>query len=300
MIAIKRMNECSIADITKAWNRGFEGYFVPVTMTEEQVVQRLGTESYSLSLSVVAYDGDEPIGLVASGLRAINGQTIAWNGGTGVATEYRRQGVGRQLMQTTLDLYRQADVDIATLEAISKNEKAIALYQQLGYDTVDRLLFWQRTDALPEDAFGVKQGDTYRVRRLLPQQTATLPFYWADAPWQNQWPSLRDAEALVVEDSQGAPVGYALYKRALNDAGKVAAIVLRQCAAQPDHPDAEAILRVALHHLYAPADGECRRSTFNLPASQTLLLHVLQDAGFGPSDTEQVLMIRKMEKGASA
>lgn len=298
MVTLKKMSDCSISDITKAWNRGFEGYFIPVSMTEESIVQRFGAESYKLSLSIVAYDGDEPIGLVANGMRTINGRTVAWNGGTGVAAEYRRQGVGRQLMQATLDLYREAGVDEATLEAISKNHKAIALYQQLGYDVVDHLLFWEHTGALPDDAFAVQHADPYRVSSVLPQKTASLSFYQADVPWQNHWPSLRDGEALIVEDGQG-PVGYALYKRMLNEQGNVAAIVLRQCVARPDHPDAETILRVALHHLYAPGKVECRRSTFNLPASQKLLLGVLESAGFGPTETEQVYMIRKMEKGAA-
>ncbi|WP_400162193.1 GNAT family N-acetyltransferase [Brevibacillus sp. TJ4] len=298
MITIKRMQVCSIADITKAWNRGFEGYFIPVSMTEELLLQRLAAESYVPSLSVVAYDGDEPIGLVANGLRTIDGKTVAWNGGTGVASAYRRRGVGRRLMEASFELYREAGVEVATLEAISKNEQAIALYQQLGYEIVDRLLFWQRTDALSEDAFRVGQVASYQVKTVLPQETARLSFYRADVPWQNHWTSLRDAEALAVEDSAGSPVGYALYKRMWNEQGEVTAIVLRQCVAQPDHPDAETILRLALDRLYAPAELACRRSTFNLPASHSMLLRVLEDAGFGATETEQVLMVRNMEKAA--
>lgn len=296
MISIKRMSDCTFAEVTKAWNRGFEGYFFPVTMTEEILVQRLGAEGYILSLSVVAFDDGEPIGVVASGLRTIDGRKIAWNGGTGVATEYRRQGVGRQLMQATLDLYREAEVDEAVLEAISQNEKAIALYEQLGYEVVDRLLFWQRTDTLPATPFGDVAKSPYQARHVIAQEVANLPFYQSKAPWQNQWPSLRDAEALLVEDEEGLPVGYAMFRRMMNDEGKVTAIVLRQCEAQQDHPDAETILRFALTHVYAPFELECRRSTFNLPASQEALLGILESAGFGPSGTEQVYMIKQMAK----
>ncbi|TGV13074.1 GNAT family N-acetyltransferase, partial [Mesorhizobium sp. M00.F.Ca.ET.186.01.1.1] len=152
MITIKRMSDCTFAEVTKAWNRGFEGYFVSIVMTEEMLVQRLGNEGYVMGLSVVAFDGEEPIGLVASGLRTIGGKKVAWNGGTGVATEYRRQGVGRQLIDATLELYKEAGVQVATLEAMSQNSKAIALYEQKGYEVVDRLLFWQRIGPLPEHA----------------------------------------------------------------------------------------------------------------------------------------------------
>lgn len=296
MITIKRMSDCTFAEVTKAWNRGFEGYFFPIAMTEEMLVQRLGAEGYVLNLSVVAFDGQEPVGLVASGLRTINGRKVAWNGGTGVATAYRRQGVGRQLMGETLALYQEAGVHDATLEAISENVKAIALYEQLGYEVVDRLLFWQRTDALSADHFGAGVADgRYRVRHVLAQEASGLAFYQADAPWQNQWQSMRDGEALLVEDAQGQAVGYAMYKRMANDEGKISAIVLRHCVAQPGHADADTILRVALSELYAPHELECRRSTFNLPASQEQLLQILQEAGFGPSGTEQVYMVKKMK-----
>lgn len=300
MIAIKQMSDCTFAEVTKAWNRGFEGYFFPVALTEELLVQRLGAEGYSLGLSVVAFDGEEPIGLVASGLRTVNGRKIAWNGGTGVATAYRRQGVGRQLMAATLELYREAGVDDAILEAISQNDKAIALYRQLGYEIVDRLVFWQRTDALPGDLFGTGRESAYRVRPILAQEVSVLPFYRTDAPWQNQWQSMRDGEALLVEDERGQAVGYAMYKRAVNEEGKIAAIVLRQCEAQPGHGDEEAILRAALRELYGPSELECRRSTFNLPASQERLLGILEEAGFSSSGTEQVYMVKKMNASESS
>ncbi|NTU21625.1 GNAT family N-acetyltransferase [Brevibacillus sp. HB1.2] len=295
MITIKRMSDCTFAEVTKAWNRGFEGYFIEFTMTEEMLVQRLGGEGYVLSLSVVAFDGTEPIGVVASGMRTIAGRKVAWNGGTGVATEYRRQGVGKQLIEATLDLYREAGVEVATLEALSQNTKAIALYEQKGYDVVDRLLFLQQSGPLAENAFQTNVQADYRVRRILAPEVAMLPFYVTDVPWQNYWLNLRDAQAVLIEDREGQAVGYAMYKCSINEEGKVSGIVLRQCVAQPEHPDAQDILKTALAHVYGPLAHDCRRSTFNLRAADTLLVESLQAAGFSPSETEQVFMIKQME-----
>ncbi|MDR4997720.1 GNAT family N-acetyltransferase [Brevibacillus parabrevis] len=295
MITIKRMSDCTFAEVTKAWNRGFEGYFVSIVMTEEMLVQRLGNEGYVMGLSVVAFDGEEPIGLVASGLRTIGGKKVAWNGGTGVATEYRRQGVGRQLIDATLELYKEAGVQVAILEAMSQNSKAIALYEQKGYEVVDRLLFWQRIGPLPEHAFGASTKPEYRIRPIVTQEVTALPFYDGDVAWQNQWQSLRDAQAVMVEDGAGQAVGYALYKSMVNEAGQVSNIVLRQCVAQPGHSDARNILSAALARVYAPYASDCKRSTFNLRASEGLLLEILESAGFGPSETEQVYMVMQME-----
>ncbi|MFS0557590.1 GNAT family N-acetyltransferase [Brevibacillus sp. 179-C9.3 HS] len=295
MITIKRMSDCTFAEVTKAWNRGFEGYFIEFTMTEEMLVQRLGGEGYVLSLSVVAFDGTEPIGVVASGMRTIAGRKVAWNGGTGVATEYRRQGVGKQLMDATLDVYREAGVEVATLEALSQNTKAIALYEQKGYEVVDRLLFLQQNGPLAENAFQTNLQADYQVRRILAPEAAMLPFYVTDVPWQNYWLNLRDAQAVLVEDREGQAVGYAMYKCSVNEEDKVSGIVLRQCVAQPERPDAQDILKTALAHVYGPLEHDCRRSTFNLRASDTSLVDILEAAGFVPSETEQVYMVKQME-----
>ncbi|MEJ8544249.1 GNAT family N-acetyltransferase [Brevibacillus borstelensis] len=295
-ITIKRFPECTLSEITEAWNRGFEGYYFPVAMTVESLMQRLGTEGYTASLSVVAFANGAPVGLVASGVRTVGGKKVAWNGGTGVATEYRRQGVAKSLMEATLALYREAEVQLATLEAVSQNDKAISLYRQLGYEVIDKLLFWQHNEAFAiEHPFGDPASFPYRIRRGVPQEAASLSFYPASTPWQNQWQGLRDGEAAFVEDDTGQTVAYALYKRTWDEEGKLASITLRQCAYQPDREDAEEIVRFALAHVYAPFDYTCRRGTFNFPASQETVLRVLEQAGFASSGTEQVFMVRQME-----
>ncbi|QQE76721.1 GNAT family N-acetyltransferase [Brevibacillus composti] len=295
MISIKRFPACTLDEITMAWNRGFEGYYFPITMTVETMMQRLGTEGYTSSLSVVAFADGEPVGLAASGVRTVGGKKIAWNGGTGVKTEYRRQGVGRKLMEATLDLYREEGVHLATLEAVSQNDKAIALYRQLGYEIKDRLLFWQHTEPFVGDPFGDLSAHPYRIRRGIPQEAAALSFYPELIPWQNQWQSLRDGEAIFAEDPAGEVVGYVLFRRTFDEEGKLASITLRQCACQPERSDREEIVRVLLGHAYAPLSAPCRRGTFNLPASEEWVLRVLEQAGFAPSGTEQVYMVRPME-----
>jgi GNAT superfamily N-acetyltransferase len=295
MITIKRLSECTFDEATRAWNRGFEGYYFDATATVERFTHRLGTEGLSPALSVVAFVDGEPIGLVLSGVRMIEGKKVAWNGGTGVATEYRRQGVGRKMMEAALSIYREEGVDIATLEAFRQNEKAIALYQQLGYKIVDRLLFLQNTEAFAGDPFAAGSQSEYVCKHSIPQDVRSLSYYHSMAPWQTQWAGIRDGEAVLVQEQNGETVGYALYKRTFDESGKLASIVLFQCCASPEREDREAIVRFALSRVFGPFDQACRRTSFNFPASNELVVNVLQQAGFQPS-TEQVYMIRMMEK----
>ncbi|MCK9910183.1 GNAT family N-acetyltransferase, partial [Microbacteriaceae bacterium K1510] len=117
LITIKRLSECTFEEGTKAWNRGFEGYYFDATSTVDRFTARLGMEGLSPALSVVGFVDGEPVGLVLTGVRTIDGKKVAWNGGTGVATEFRHQGVGRELMAALLEIYRQEGIHMAILEA---------------------------------------------------------------------------------------------------------------------------------------------------------------------------------------
>ncbi len=138
---IKKLSQCTLDEALKAWNDGFEGYFVPIQLNAEAFLNRLVGEGLSPNHSIVAFDENRPVGIVLNGFRIVNGKKISWNGGTGVATDYRGKGVSRALMEETLAIYKQENVDIATLEVIKENERAIKLYEKYGYEISDHLLF---------------------------------------------------------------------------------------------------------------------------------------------------------------
>ncbi|MGE5701016.1 MAG: GNAT family N-acetyltransferase [Clostridia bacterium] len=293
MIVIKKLSECTFLQAVEAWNRGFEGYVFDATTTVDKFITRFGAEGLSSDLSIVAFIDDQPAGLVLSGVRTIDGKKVAWNGGTGVANEYRRQGVGRALMRALLDVYREAGIDIAILEAFRQNEKAIGLYKQMGYTVTDQLLFLQSSEAFANDPFQSAEKLPYELKHGIPQDVSKLSFYNGMAPWQTQWQGVRDGESLIAYDADGTPIGYAIYKRAFDETGKLVAITLSQCEIQPEREDREQIVRFLLSHLFRPWDAACRRTSFNLPASNELVVNVLQSGGFTLS-MEQVYMKKDM------
>lgn len=293
MIQIKRLSECTLEQALQAWNDGFKGYFIDATTTIDAFTARLGKEGLSPALSVVAFAGEQAIGLLLSGVRTINGKKVAWNGGTGVAPEFRSQGVGKLLVDAALKIYREEQVAIATLEAISQNEKAIALYQKMGYEVIDRLLFLQRDGALPETAFSTGNGRSYEIKRGLAQDVKTLPFYKGMSPWQTQWSSAASGESVIAFDCSGEAVGYSLFIRAFDDEGKLLRITLLQCEAKPDREDADDILRRLLQETNTPFEASVTRGTFNFPASNEKVCELLKEAGFEQKN-EQVNMVRYM------
>ncbi|WP_188646631.1 GNAT family N-acetyltransferase [Marinithermofilum abyssi] len=272
------------AECLQSWNDGFQGYFLPMTMTEEQYISRLHHEGLSLSHSLIAFDGGQPIGCVLSGFRQIAGQKVAWNGGTGVAPDYRRKGVGRRLMTAMLEHYRAEGADLALLEAIAENEGAIALYQQLGYRRMEELAIWKKEGMKEENVFAAP-SPSFDTEIVPPHHIAKIPFYRRLAPWQTQWQSNLHGHGLIVKDEQGETIGYALYRHARDNQGALQRILLLQCEARPGHPDADAILGSALHRVFKPEESYTFGMVLNQPPC-TELAAILEEAGFQPASRQ--------------
>ncbi|MCQ5365546.1 GNAT family N-acetyltransferase [Anoxybacillus salavatliensis] len=290
MLQIKRLSECTLEEAVRAWNAGFEGYYFPIQLTIESFLHRLVGEGLSPTLSIIAFYHNEPVGIVLNGVRECKGTSMAWNGGTGVAPAFRKTGIGKALMEATLNIYQEAGVELATLEAISENERAIALYQKFGYEIVDELEYLQSQEAVPhflDDA-------TFQVETTVPQQISLLPFYKGRHPWQTQWQSAKDGEALLVKDERGCNIGYAYYRRVFDATGKHEKTVLYQCEADSERNDTEHILRVLFSKIFSAHPDKVVKVVPNVPiAHSSATYSLLKEIGFQPI-VKQVWMQKRM------
>ncbi|MDN3015315.1 GNAT family N-acetyltransferase [Paenibacillus sp. BSR1-1] len=280
---IKKLTECTIQEAVMAWNRGFEGYFVQIEMTPDMFFNRLVNEGLSLSDSVVVFDQKEPIAIVVNGFRTVEGKKTAWNGGTGIAPEYRGKGVSQLLMEETLKIYQENGVEAATLEAIKENEKAIRLYQRFGYEIIDSLVFLS----------GAPKGtnvNPIQAESIRPEKLPLLPFYKENVPWQCQWQSVKSGEAQVYYSKSGNPLGYGLYKKVWNQNGQLEKVFLYQVKllADVNVQNINAILAAITEN----ADNTVNFTIINGAISNSVIQH-LMDLGFNKT-TEQVQMLKKI------
>lgn len=292
MIEVKRLKDCTIAEGVKAWNVGFEGYYFDAITTPKNFINRLVSEGLSPELSIVAFMGNEPVGIIKNGIRLINGKKIAWNGGTGVASTLRKQGIGQLLMEETFNIYREEGVDLATLEAISDNERAISLYKKLGYEIVDDLVHLELKGS--HSIKEVPPHEDVSLEKVAPQQIGGLPFYKASNPWQTHWQSAKEGEALLLKDKNGAVIGYAFFKKTFDSQGKHLSTILYQCEANPICEEQERIIRYLLQNVFNYFHDDIRRVIPNLPKSRSSITYqVLKQLGFKPI-ANQVYMIKEM------
>ncbi|RKP49954.1 GNAT family N-acetyltransferase [Cohnella endophytica] len=290
MIFYKRLSELTMEETVALWNKGFEGYFVNIELSMEKFLARSVGEGLSLEHSLAAYEEGHPhpVGIVMNGFRVLEGKKVAWNGGTGIAPDYRGKGIGKLLMERNLQLYREQGVDIALLEAILQNERAIKLYQSIGYRVTENLVGMQHTGILDAGQLQPTFPHRYAMTRGLPPEVRNLPFYRYFSAWQTQWASMKDGESLIISDGNEA-VGYALFKRVFGEDGGLATIALYQCEAMPGRTDTAEILKAALREVYAPSALSIKRLAVNIRASNKELIDLLSGLGFA-SYVEQVHM----------
>jgi len=293
MIKIKRLIECTIAEAVKAWNEGFEGYSIDAKTTPENFIKRMVNEDLSPLLSIVAFENNQPIGIVMNGVREVNGKKVGWNGGTGVAREYRRKGVGKILMESTLSILKEEGVDLATLEAMSDNTKAISLYKNMGYLINDNLEYLTLKGKLLQNPIkGSKRK--YIVERVVPQQIGQLLFYKTMNPWQTQWQSAKNGEGIIVKDDCGNVLGYTYYQKIFNSQGSHISTTLFQCESKPDQTDSEEIVYFMLGEVFGDFKDDINRTIPNLPITKSELpLTILKQIGF-QTIAKQVYMVKEM------
>ena len=121
MIKIERMNENHVAQVA-----ALEKLIFSDAWSENSVRSELSNE---LSLWLVALDGDVVAGYIGS-------QTVLEEAdmlNLAVKPEYRRQGLGRRLVE---ELIQQLDAHSLTLEVRMTNEPAKTLYDSMGFKQV--------------------------------------------------------------------------------------------------------------------------------------------------------------------
>lgn len=294
MFEMKKMSRCSMDEKVEAWNKGFEGYYFNMDTTAEAFEKRGAMEDLDEELSIVAFDGGKPVGIVRNGLRENAGRKVSWNGGTGVAKSVRGQGVGKRMMEKTIEQLKGAGVELATLEAVSENKAAIELYRKMGYEIVDEVDFMQLKGKVAKHPEERESAQAIIIKPARPENAGSLDFYRHDFTWQTQWQSVKDGEALIAYDVDGKAVGYAYFRKAKDETGQHIATTLYQCAADSSAADPKSVTARLISEVFENFSGEINRVAVNIPVEMNKFTHqVLSETGFQVT-TKQVMMAKEL------
>lgn len=152
---ITTLENTSLATITKAFNRAFSDYIIPIQWTEQTLAQKITGDNIDLSLSPGCFVDGTLCGLIFHGIGQRDGQPIVWNGGTGVAPEQRGQGITTRLYEYIIPQLQAKGFQRTVLEVIVGNDPAIHLYKKNGFSISRRLMCYKGQPAeqiqLPEN-----------------------------------------------------------------------------------------------------------------------------------------------------
>ena len=167
-------SDYSNPELVDILNRGFEGYFVPITFHVTAFLNMVRKDGIDLTTSRVLLKNDNPIGIALIARRGWTSRLAAM----GIAKEYRATGAGSWFMEYLIHEARQRGEQEMLLEVIEQNEPAVHLYQKYGFEIVRRLIGLIRRNAVEEEAGDLQEIDIRRVGSLISQYG--LP----DLPWQ--------------------------------------------------------------------------------------------------------------------
>ena len=118
--------------------------YIKKGVTDETDVQRL-QQVIPQGLSLGAYDEEQIVGIVLAEAQPWNRSLWVWQ--FEVLEAYRRQGIGRRLMDTLAEKARQAGLRIIVCETQNTNVPAINFYRKVGFtvEGID-LSYYTNTD----------------------------------------------------------------------------------------------------------------------------------------------------------
>ncbi|MEA2572362.1 MAG: hypothetical protein QOI24_4363 [Acidobacteriota bacterium] len=191
---IRPLTSSDFATLLACFNESFSDYLVPFALDEARLTEIIARRGVDLTASIGAFDGDR---MVAFTLNGVDGER-AYDSGTGVVPSHRRTGLGRSVMDASFELLRERGKTAYVLEVLEANEKAAALYRNLGFEETRHFQCWTFEAKERAHARELANVDLEQIKT------------WADvAPsWQNDVASLRRAKEpyVALGDDHGAVI----------------------------------------------------------------------------------------------
>ena len=176
----------SIPEIAALFTRGFEGYFVPVQMTDVGLQTMIRRDGVDLAESRILFKDDQPIGVALIARRGWTSRLAAM----GIVTEARNGGVGTWAMKQLIEEARARAEKEMLLEVIEQNTAGVKLYRKVGFETVRRLVGYklENPPSVPGGVPAAEDGgrSSFKIEEVDIRDLAKLVSAHGlkDLPWQ--------------------------------------------------------------------------------------------------------------------
>lgn len=191
MVEIHSLTKTTFKTIHQTFAEAFSDYAEPFDKTEQELVYMLERRGFDPGLSFGAFDGNKLVGFILNGVGTWNGLATAYDTGTGIIKEYRKQKITTRILETSLPLLKQNGISQYLLEVIQTNTKAFNLYSKAGFK-INRKLDYFIT---PQDQVMIrneKLNNDCHIKAIESPHWEHLRNFWDFSPsWQNSVDAIR-------------------------------------------------------------------------------------------------------------
>ena len=189
-IVYKQLTNVPIEILHKSWVNAFSDYAVPIFSSVQELQYMLERRGYNDKLSFGAFDKDNLIGFILNGVRKWNGKLTAYDTGTGLNKEYRRQGIATQLFDKSLPILKSNKIEHYLLEVLHPNKAAFDLYSKKGFK-VERESDCYISPICKTNFLKQTPGIDFQITKLKELNWELLQSFWEFKPsWQNSIASI--------------------------------------------------------------------------------------------------------------
>ncbi len=220
MIYYNPLDNVEIETIYKTFLSAFIDYTVPLNLPYLQFKHMLTRRGYNPQISVGAFNHNQLVGIVLNGQRNWNGKTTAYDLGTGVIADFRKQGITTNLLQIAQKQFCSAGIEQYLLEVITSNTAAVQLYKKNGFKIQREFQCYElEREICMQDLF-------YTVNHVSKLDWEQVEDFWDFRPsWQNSIESvetLSDSFIYSIVCKNNAIVGYGIIDKETGDIPQIA------------------------------------------------------------------------------
>lgn len=190
MISIKQLNAIRVETVYDTFAKAFSDYVEPFNLTFQQFKYMIERRGCNLNLSFGAFDDDELVGFTLNGIGVWNGQLTAYDTGTGIIKEFRKQGIASKMFNESLPVLRNNHITRYLLEVIHTNKPAFDLYKKSGFEVTREFDYYISS----KDKIEIQESKLnkeFHIKEIDNPNWAQFKTFWDFEPsWQNSIDSI--------------------------------------------------------------------------------------------------------------
>lgn len=271
MINYTLLENIHIDILHKAFILAFSDYQVksdiPFSKFENMLIRR----GYESKISIGAFKQDNLVGFIYNGLRVWNNKKTAYDTGTGVIKEYRKQGITTTMFNNLKKELIENNVEYYLLEVLKTNTAAFELYKKQGFRIT------REFNCFKLDKCSYSPTNIYNIENkpvLTEKEWNEVKDFWDITPsWQNSIDSINstiDSFIFSLVKDNNKIIGYGIIDKNTGD--------IPQIAVHHEYRN-KGIGKSIITNLIENTKADII-SVINVDASYTPMIQILSSIGF--------------------